>query len=255
MKLSNLVNRQLRKRLGVQVERVDPSKPYNVIDADWDDIHSVEGWTMTSLAQRFLLQASLRHVVKANIPGSFVEVGVWRGGMLQLAAKTLQRLDDFRDIHAIDTFEGMTPPTARDRVLGGGPSAEQLMLAEPRQTKKKEQWTVWCDSPLQDVQDGMRSTGYPENLAKFWHGSVTDRTDFSELAPIAVLRIDVDWFDATLHSLVHLFPSLSPGGVLLLDDYDHWQGAREAIDEYFADSPSFLVPVSFPPSGRLLVKA
>jgi hypothetical protein len=48
-----------------------------------------------------------------------------------------------------------------------------------------------------------------------------------------VLRLDTDWYESTKHELVHLYPRLSPGGVLILDDYGHYEGARRAVDEYF----------------------
>ena len=48
---------------------------------------------------------------------------------------------------------------------------------------------------------------------------------------IAILRLDTDWYESTAHEMTHLFPLLQPGGVLILDDYGHWQGARRAVDE------------------------
>ena len=49
------------------------------------------------------------------------------------------------------------------------------------------------------------------------------------------MRLDTDWFESTRHELIHLFPQLSPGGVLVIDDYGPWAGARKAVDEYFKD--------------------
>ena len=52
---------------------------------------------------------------------------------------------------------------------------------------------------------------------------------------VAVLRLDTDWYESTKHELVHLYPRVSPGGVLILDDYGHYEGARRAVDEYFEE--------------------
>jgi hypothetical protein len=52
---------------------------------------------------------------------------------------------------------------------------------------------------------------------------------------ISILRLDTDWYESSKHELVHLFPRLERGGVLILDDYGHWQGARQATDEYFKE--------------------
>jgi hypothetical protein len=52
--------------------------------------------------------------------------------------------------------------------------------------------------------------------------------------PVAILRLDTDWYESTRHELEHLYPSLARNGVLILDDYGYWQWARKAVDEYFA---------------------
>jgi O-methyltransferase len=65
-------------------------------------------------------------------------------------------------------------------------------------------------------------------------GKVEDTIPRTIPGPIALLRLDTDWYQSTKHELEHLYPLLQPGGVLLIDDYGHWQGARQAVDEYFA---------------------
>jgi hypothetical protein len=69
---------------------------------------------------------------------------------------------------------------------------------------------------------------------------------------IALLRLDTDWYESTRHELEHLYPLLAPGGILILDDYGHFRGARQAVDEYFADEPVFLSRIDY--TGRLVVK-
>ena len=71
---------------------------------------------------------------------------------------------------------------------------------------------------------------------------------------IALLRLDTDWYESTHHELVHLFPLISSGGVLLIDDYGHMQGAKKAVDEYISSNniPIFLVSIDF--AARLGVK-
>lgn len=51
---------------------------------------------------------------------------------------------------------------------------------------------------------------------------------------IALLRLDTDWYESTRAELEYLYPRLVVGGVLIVDDYGHWKGARKAVDEYFA---------------------
>jgi O-methyltransferase len=71
---------------------------------------------------------------------------------------------------------------------------------------------------------------------------------------IALLRLDTDWYASTKHELEQLYPRLAEGGVLIVDDYGHYEGARRAVDEYFraAGEPVLLNRIDF--SGRLVIK-
>ncbi|HYM86681.1 MAG TPA: TylF/MycF/NovP-related O-methyltransferase, partial [Pseudoxanthomonas sp.] len=71
---------------------------------------------------------------------------------------------------------------------------------------------------------------------------------------IALLRLDTDWYESTRHEMIHLFPRLCVGGVLILDDYGHWLGARRAVDEYLGEHnvPLFLQRIDY--TGRYAVK-
>ena len=53
---------------------------------------------------------------------------------------------------------------------------------------------------------------------------------------ISLLRLDTDWYESTRHELIHLFPRIAPFGVIIIDDYGHWQGVREAVDEYIREN-------------------
>jgi O-methyltransferase len=69
-----------------------------------------------------------------------------------------------------------------------------------------------------------------------------------------LLRLDTDWYDSTRHELVHLFPRLSQGGVLIIDDYGHWKGARQAVDDYLKESGTRLLLNRIDYTGRIAVK-
>ena len=71
---------------------------------------------------------------------------------------------------------------------------------------------------------------------------------------IALLRLDTDWYESTLHELEHLYPRLVSGGVLIIDDYGHWRGAREAVDEYIDKHKLKLFLTRIDYTGRLCVK-
>ena len=94
----------------------------------------------------------------------------------------------------------------------------------------------------------MASTGYPPDRVRYVKGPV-ERTIPDRLpgGPIALLRLDTDWYESTRHELLHLFPLLSPGGVLIIDDYGHWSGARKAVDEYLG---GLAVPYRYLPTSQ-----
>ena len=71
---------------------------------------------------------------------------------------------------------------------------------------------------------------------------------------LALLRLDTDWYESTRHELVHLYPRLEKGGVLIIDDYGHWEGARRAVDEYFAHNPPPLLLARVDYAGRIAIK-
>ena len=148
-----------------------------------------------------------------------------------------------------DTFEGMTPPKDVDRTVDHTLAQTHL----DRDVDKTGE--VWAVAGLDDVRHNMRSTGYPQDHVRYVKGPVeTTIPSHSPVSPIALLRLDTDWYESTKHELTHLFPLLAEGGILIIDDYGHWEGARKAVDEYFAASgrPFYLHRVDY--TGRLLVK-
>ena len=114
--------------------------------------------------------------------------------------------------------------------------------------------TIWCHSPFDEVQRNLERTGYGLDNMRFVAGKVENTIPSSVPEQISLLRLDTDWYESTLHELTHLYPKLSPGGVLIIDDYGHWQGCRRAVDEYFASQPVpvFLHRIDY--TGRLAIK-
>src|SRR5207244_6492838 len=109
-----------------------------------------------------------------------------------------------------------------------GSAAAQLARSD-RQTG-----LVWAYAPIEEVESNLRGTGYPPDKLHFVAGRVEDTLQRYAPDRIALLRLDTDWYESTRHELVHLFPRLTDGGVLIIDDYGHWAGSRKAVDEYFA---------------------
>lgn len=181
----------------------------------------VSPFTGTGIARVSALVAAAKYVIAANIPGDFVECGVWRGGSAMAIAMVLMTLAERRRIWLYDTFSGMVQPEEIDG-----------LKAQRKWTKKGSDW---CNASLDEVQQNVYRTGYPRSLLRFVEGKVEDTLPENVPEEIALLRLDTDWYRSTKHELTHLYPRLSLGGVLLIDDYGHWWGARMATQEYIAE--------------------
>ena len=190
-----------------------------------ETIIRVKEFTMTSAERIHGLCEAVRYLVSAGIEGDFVECGVWRGGSMMAVAETLKRLQATdRDLHLFDTFSGMNDPTDKD-VSCNGQSASSLLQAQ----SKSDPTSVWCVSGLDEVRNNLQTTAYPEDRLFYHPGMVEQTIPSAAPAKIALLRLDSDWYESTRHELVHLFPRLTDGGVLIVDDYGHWEGARRSM--------------------------
>jgi hypothetical protein len=186
-----------------------------------------------------------------------VETGVWRGGsMMAVALTLLEAGDTTRPLYLYDTFAGMPEPGQHDVSLWDRPA-----LAEwQREGGAPEDMSRCCHASLAEVKRAMGTTGYGGPL-HFVAGKIEETIPDTAPATIALLRLDTDWYESTRHALEHLYPRLAPGGVLLVDDYGHWRGARKAVDEYLEQQAvrPLLVRVDYtarvaikpvPPGGR-----
>jgi len=211
-------------------------------------IEQVEFATMTSPERIVALIRAVQYLVENGIAGDFVECGVWRGGSMMAVARTLQRAGELRPLHLFDTFDGMPPPQAVDRNLRGQ-LAEKLLSQQDRSTSY-----VWALAQIDEVRKNMAATGYPTDQIHYVQGRI--EATIPEAAPgqIALLRLDTDWYESTRHELEHLYPRLTAGGVLIVDDYGHWEGCRRAVDEYFGQMrpAPHLCRIDY--TGRLAIK-
>lgn len=224
--------------------------------ADRAIIEQASPYTMTGPERLFALIQSVRYVVKRNIPGAFAECGVWRGGSVLAMILTLREMNvSDREIYLYDTFEGMTEPTPVDLSQYEPPALETWKRLSGSGTN----WEALSDPALfsrDAVTRVLRNTGYPEGRLHLVPGAVEKTLPAAAPPELALLRLDTDWYESTRHELVHLYPNLSHGGVLIIDDYGHWEGCRRAVDEYFSgnDAPPILLNrIDY--TGRIGIKA
>jgi O-methyltransferase len=192
-------------------------------------------YTMTSAERMYALWEATRYVLRRDIPGALVECGVWRGGSAMLMADVLR--GSGRELWLYDTFLGMPDPAKGDLDFRGEPPdlSDDLVIA------------------VASLEEVVRNLLFYEPVI-YVEGRVEETIPARAPDQIALLRLDTDWEASTRHELEHLYDRLSRGGVLLVDDYGHWRGARRAVDQFFAprnDAP-LLTRVDY--TGRIAVR-
>ncbi|MBM3400838.1 MAG: macrocin O-methyltransferase [Bacteroidetes bacterium] len=216
----------------------------------WNIYNQCREYTMTSPERMYSLYKAVKYVVQAKLEGDFVECGVWKGGSAMVIAYTLKalRLTD-RDIFLYDTFEGMSEPTEHDMKNS---TVDGNHVRKYWEEQQKGGINEWCYSSLDEVRSNLERTGYPMSQIHTVKGKVEDSIPNTIPKKISLLRLDTDWYESTKHELMYLYPILTDKGVLIIDDYGSWAGAKKAVDEFFADTPILLNRVDT--TGRIGVK-
>lgn len=252
--LRKIVHSFLNK-FGYAIVKPDERLVIDGLPADFDKktlatYKKVKPYTMTTPERIASLCNAVNYLVKNNVAGDFVECGVWRGGSTMAAIDTLMNAGDTsRDIYLYDTFEGMSEPTELDKVFTGTAANELMETSD-----KNDASSVWCYSAIEEVQQNVQSLQYPANKVHYVKGKVEDTIPGTLPAKIALLRLDTDWYESTAHELKHLYPLLVPGGVIIIDDYGHWEGARKAVDEYIETEKLPLLLNRIDYTGRIGIK-
>ncbi|MCW2500487.1 MAG: methyltransferase [Frankiales bacterium] len=254
MRPRSLARRGLH-RLGYEVVRSTPD-PGLPVPADLDaetaeTVRAVAPYTLTGPERIAALVDAVRYVVRAEVPGALAECGVWRGGSALAVLRTLVSLGvTDRDVWLYDTFTAMPSPTDRDVDLHGNTAAEYhaQYAADPSVLDPAYDYL-----PLPEVRAVLLATGYPEERLHLVQGLVEDTVPAQAPDQLALLRLDTDYYTSTRHELEHLAPRLSPGGVLLVDDYGHWRGSRDAVDEWMTTLPHPLLLQRIDYTARLVV--
>lgn len=235
---------RLRKYADRYLNRSDLEK-----DKEFQDLYSKVGtrkskYTLTSMERCYSLYKAIQYITKGDILGDIVECGVWRGGSAMLAALTLIKSQQtHRKIYLYDTYEGMPEPTDKDIDIHGVPY--RLLWK-----KEKEFLSVSLD----EVKKNIFSTGYPKENIIFVKGMVQDTIPNTVPKQIALLRLDTDLYESTYHELFHLYPKTTSQGVIIIDDYGHFQGSQEATEKYLSQNPQKVLLHRIDYSCRVWIK-
>ncbi len=206
----------------------------------WEQVKDA---TLISAERGWALVEALRYIARSRIQGDIAECGVWKGGACLLASLVLaaeEPENPKRRIWLYDTFTGMTEPGENDKIASSG---EQVSRRSP------QGWWAAC---LDEVKSVLSRSPWPQNAFEFVPGPVEETLEQHVPEQLALLRLDTDWYSSTKKELEVLYPRLVSGGVLIIDDYGHFTGARDAVDEYFAEAQLLMHRSDY--TGRVIIK-
>jgi O-methyltransferase len=254
--MKNFIKKIFKKFLslfGVKLSRIN-NITLNIypIEASHNELNLIkacEQYSMTGPIRMWALIQSLKHVANFNLEGDLVECGVWKGGNLALMKLFSNNLNLSKQVVGFDTFEGMPDPTDIDVDYAGTSAAQRMQ----RELKKENIKNIHAYCSLEQVKKNLSEINVKDSV-KLIKGRVEETLLISNNLPnkISILRLDTDWYESTKIELEILFPRLVIGGVLLIDDYGHFKGAKQAVDEYFKNQNVWLHYIDY--SCRMIIK-
>jgi O-methyltransferase len=153
--------------------------------------------------------------------GCIVECGTWRGGM---AAALVSIGGPHREYFFFDSFAGLPPAQPIDG------EAARAWQADPTSPNHHDN----CTASYEDFMQLMSAADCSSHKIHVFQGLFEETFPRVEPKPIAVLRLDADWYESTMASLEKFWPHLLPGGIALIDDYYHWVGCRRAVHDFLS---------------------
>ncbi|MBL0059834.1 MAG: class I SAM-dependent methyltransferase [Elusimicrobia bacterium] len=184
-------------------------------------------------------------VERRNLGGAYVECGVWNGGCSALMARTAKRSGHARRTWLFDSFEGVPEPVELD-----GAEAKRLALNNASGRLKAIGHFVGALKNVETILfREFRIDPERVQIVKGWFQD-TLPSQKDAVGPIALLRLDGDWFESTKVCLETLYDNVVSGGYVVIDDYGHWEGCRKAVDAFFLERK---IQVDLKPAGYSVV--
>lgn len=212
----------LRRRLETRGIELLESVPFDAEDRaegrDWPR----DGETMVGLSRLRNLRDCIADVVRSRVPGDLLEAGVWRGGATIFMRAALKAYGDTRRIVWVaDSFQGLPRPDPERYPADAG--------------DQHWRWSQFLAVPQTEVEANFRRYGLLDDQVHFLAGWFQDTLPSAPIDRLAVLRLDGDMYESTMVALDALYPKLSPGGYVIVDDYKHVPGCGAAVDDYRAE--------------------
>ena len=182
-----------------------------------------KGWpyhahTMIGVERLRNIQNCVEDVIHSGVPGDLIETGVWRGGAAILMRAVLKAYDiSDRTVWVADSFRGLPPPDAERYPADAGANLHEF-----------EELAV----PLEEVRDNFDRYGLLDDRVEFLEGWFRDTLPTAPIEQLAVMRLDGDYYESTWDALSSLYPKLSSGGYVIIDDYQLIDACRAAVDDF-----------------------
>lgn len=212
--LKHSVLRALRKRSLLLVKQ----KPFRAEIRDQGLDWPCFGYTMAGRRRLDNVQFCVENLLARGVPGDLIETGVWRGGTTILMRAILKKYEvTDRLVWCADSFEGLPVPTTTD------------IQAQPFSDFSDRDYLAVS---LEQVQANFDRFGLLDDQVRFLKGWFCDTLPTAPVGRLALLRMDGDLYSSTMDALKNLYPKMSPGGYVIVDDYKSWPACQRAVDEY-----------------------
>lgn len=239
-KVKESINAFLRKA-GYQIVKKDTWRPkfhFEKLNIPSEIKSIIQPNTMLyEIRQRNIIDTT-NYILNNDIPGDFVECGVWKGGSVALMAYQLKKKGQARTLHLFDAFDDICQP---DAAVDGENAIKLVGGMENAQGKLKPVEGVYADQGgsgnEREVKELITNKiGYEPSLVRIHKGWFQDTlpVSASQINKIALLRLDGDWYASTKVCLENLYDKLVPGGVIIIDDYRAYDGCKKAVDEFLS---------------------
>jgi O-methyltransferase len=215
--------------------------PDIVEDYFWEIFEKYKEFTCLGVERFYNIFKAIEYIAKSDLTGDIAECGVFLGGSIIGAAHFAQYFGlKKRKFYAFDTFQGFPSETMENDING-----ELCDLSKLK---------VFNSNFRPVIEKNIRDSGLdPENFVLV-EGPVEQTLASHSCTNLAYLRLDTDYYQSTFVELSYLYPALQTGGIIIIDDYGHFEGARRAVDDYFAQHPRSPLLQRVDYSGRCGIK-
>lgn len=241
--------KNILSRIGIEIKRIPISSSYNpFLGYDYSQegrmaVELTKNYSMMPHINLFTLFEQAVYCEKKSIEGAFVECGVWKGGAVGIMAKAnLMYGTKRRHLHLFDAFNDIPAPNA---AIDGERAIEDVKNLAGIEDKTKMEGQL---IPMQGFYNKFggagtidickelleNKLGYDSKFIHFHKGWFQDTVpkSINEIGPIAILRLDGDWYESIKVCIENLYDQVVPCGIIVIDDYGYYEGCTKAIDEF-----------------------